>query len=403
MKIGLLSPIRPHPQRSGTRIRLYHFCREFAARHQVFLADCEEGSACLDSGLERYCQDIVRFPDSSAPFIRRIAAQALMRPFTVAPHTARKVRDWLHGHDFDAVIAAKSLGFYYAFYAGIPRRALSVIDDGATAHLHYQGVATLARSPLKKIRSLFQAGKLKRVECAMMRGCDCVVTPSMVEAGYLRSLFGREKVVTTPNGVDAAYFGVRQWKEEGGNEVLFFGTFRFEPNVDAARYLIDHIAPLCPPHLTFCLVGEDPPSDLRDRAGRDPRIRVTGYVEDLRPYLERCLAAVIPLRIGTGTRLKVLHAMAAGCPVIASRVGAEGLDVVDGEEIVIADSAMAFARAITHVESDRTFARSIGAAGRKRVEQSYGWTTIVAEFERELDKRVLQKQKGATVDKHLSR
>jgi glycosyltransferase involved in cell wall biosynthesis len=270
-------------------------------------------------------------------------------------------------------------------------------------HLHYRGVAALARSPLKKIRPLLQAGKLKRVECAMMRGCDCVVTPSTVEAGYLRSLFGREKVVTAPNGVDAAYFGVRQGKEESGNEVLFFGTFRFEPNVDAARYLIDHIAPLCPPHLTFCLVGEDPPSDLRDRAGRDPRIRVTGYVEDLRPYLERCLAAVIPLRIGTGTRLKVLHAMAAGCPVIASRVGAEGLDVVDGEDIVIADSAMAFARAITHVESDRMFANSIGAAGRKRVEQSYGWTAIVAEFERELVKRVLQKQKGATVDKHLSR
>jgi glycosyltransferase involved in cell wall biosynthesis len=111
-------------------------------------------------------------------------------------------------------------------------------------------------------------------------------------------------------------------------------------------------------------------------------------VEDLRPYLENCLAVAIPIRFGTGTRLKILHAMAAGCPVVSTGLGAEGIGAVDGKEIVIADSAAGFARAIARFEEEPAFARSIGDAGRAFVQRSYDWTTIVSDFETTLRERV---------------
>jgi polysaccharide biosynthesis protein PslH len=392
MKIGIVTLLRPHPERSGTRIRLYHLCRLLAKSHEVYVADMEQDtSLCLNSDLERFCREIHRIAVLPVPLPRALADRALLRPFSAHPSTLRNLGDWFRRYDFDAVIAAKSLGYYHARAAGMPKRTLRIIDDGATAHLHYRNASALETALVKKVRLLFQSWKLKRTEYAMMHDCDCIVTPSSEEETYLGSLFGKEKIVTAPNGVDVDYFGMRPWKGEGGKEILFFGTFRFEANVDAARYLVDRILPHLAPHQTVCLVGEDPPPDLRDRAVRDPRIRITGYVEDLRPYLERCLAVAIPLRIGTGTRLKVLHAMAAGCPVIATRLGAAGLGTIDGKEIVIADSAMAFARAIARMESDPVFARSIGAAARRRVAQSYDWTAIVTEFGRELAKHVIQK------------
>jgi polysaccharide biosynthesis protein PslH len=396
MKIGIVTLLQPHPERSGTRIRLFHFCRLLAKSHEVYLADLElEPSLCMDSGVERFCREIHRIAALPVPLLNAMADRALMRPFSAHPRTLRNLGDWFRCHDFDAIIAAKSLGFYHALAAGMPKRALSIIDDGATAHVHYRNAAALETSFIKKVRLLFQTWKLRRTECAMMQACDCIVTPSSEEGNYLGSLFGKGKILTAPNGVDVDYFGMRLWKGERGSEILFFGTYRFEANVDAARYLVDRILPHLPSHLTVCLVGEDPPPDLRERANRDPRIRITGYVEDIRPFLERCLAVAIPLRIGTGTRLKVLHAMAAGCPVIATKLGAAGIGTVDEKEIVIADSAMAFTRAITRMESDPVFARSIGAAARQRVAQSYDWTAIIAEFERELSKRVTQKAAGA--------
>jgi glycosyltransferase involved in cell wall biosynthesis len=399
MKIGIVTLLRPHPERSGTRIRLFHFCRLLAKKHEVYLADLEQdASLCMDSGVERFCREIHRIAVTPAPLPGGLADRALLRPFSAHPNMLRNLGDWFRRHDFDAIIAAKSLGYYHAHAAGMPKRTLRIIDDGATAHLHYRNTAALEASFLKKVRLLFQSWKLKRTENALMQVCDCIVTPSLEEGNYLGSLFGKEKTVTVPNGVDVDYFGKRPWKGEGSSEILFFGTFRFEANVDAARYLVDRILPHLPPHQTVCLVGEDPPADLRDRAGRDPRIRITGYVEDLRPFLERSLAVAIPLRIGTGTRLKVLHAMAAGCPVIATRLGAEGIGAVDGKEIVIADSVTAFARAIARIESDHEFARSISTAARRRIAQSYDWTAIVAEFERELSKRVTQKAACAAGD-----
>jgi glycosyltransferase involved in cell wall biosynthesis len=393
MKIGIVTLIRPHPQRSGTRIRLFHICRRLAKDHQVFLADMEQDpSICIDSGVEYLCHDICRIPVSPVPALIRWTDRLRMRPFSADPIALRHLQDWYTRYDFDVVIAAKSLGFYYALNAGIPRRALRIVDDGMTSHLHYRTAAACSASPLQKLRLNLRSLKLDRAERAMARECDLVVTPSPEEAASLGSKYGQEKTVVVPNGVDTGYFSVRPWKGKGNGELLFFGTFRFEANVDAARYLIDEILPLLPQDRRVCLVGEDPPKELRDRASRDPRVRVIGYVEDLRPYLEWCGAVVIPVRIGTGTRLKILHAMAAGCPVVSTPIGAMGIGAVDGEEIVIANTVKAFATAVTKIKEDRAFARVIGDAGRALVQRSFDWDIIVGAFEQILGERLAAKR-----------
>ncbi|MBN1131169.1 MAG: glycosyltransferase, partial [Chitinispirillaceae bacterium] len=378
-----------------TRIRLYHFCRGLAKSHTVYLADMEcDQSACRDSGIEHICREVYRLPAAPASFFSRLADRLLLKPFSADPVAFHRLRAWYGRHDFDVVISAKSLGFWYAFHAGIPVRALGVVDDGCTAHLHSRAASVTASYPLQKLRLRLQSLKLERAERAMARACDLVATPSPKEAEYLGSICGPEKTVVVPNGVDIGYFGMRPWKGDVNGEILFFGTFRFEANVNAALHLVDGILPLLPPDRRVCLAGEDPPEALRERAARDPRVRVTGYVEDLRPYLERCGAVVIPVRIGTGTRLKILHAMAAGCPVVSTTMGAEGIGAIDGKEIVLADSAAAFTGALARMAEDRSFARTLGDAGRTLVTRAYDWEAIVDGFKQRLAERRAAKREG---------
>jgi len=135
------------------------------------------------------------------------------------------------------------------------------------------------------------------------------------------------------------------------------------------------------PGVRFFIVGKDPPPAIR-RYGRDPGIVVTGTVDDVRGYFRKTTAVVVPLRIGGGTRLKILEAMAMGKPVVSTAVGAEGLEVADGENILIADDPPGMARALISVLRDRALRERLAGAGRKLVEERYDWTSIANRLER---------------------
>lgn len=162
------------------------------------------------------------------------------------------------------------------------------------------------------------------------------------------------------------------------------GTLHYEPNRDALHHFTTEIFPLvraAVPDVEFEIVGGGDQPDIA-ALGRLPGVTFTGFVDDVRDVFGRASALVVPLRSGGGTRLKILESMAAGVPVVSTTIGAEGLDLIDGEHLVIADHPTDFATGAISLLQDRAFAHRIAEQGRRRVQESYDWRGLAPTMER---------------------
>ena len=187
--------------------------------------------------------------------------------------------------------------------------------------------------------------------------------------------YGAREVLVVPNGVDTAAVAYRE--PAAGAQLLFVGHYGYQPNAAAARELAGEILPRvreqCP-GATLELVGREPPASL---ARRPPDgVRVTGAVPDVLEHLHAARAVVIPLRSGSGTRLKVLEALAAGVPVISTPLGVQGLDVRHGEDVLIGETPAELAGLAARVAADDALARRLSRAGRALVEGRYDWGAV---------------------------
>ncbi len=224
---------------------------------------------------------------------------------------------------------------------------------------------------------------LERAEQQLLSGADVHTVVSERERQLLLKHFPEAKIHVIPNGVDSAAFrdfqadGSRQMHGPGRNTVLYVGSMDYHANVDAVTWFVREIWPSIEnqfPGLTFTIAGRNPGPGVRALAS--PRVRVTGSVEDVRPYYAAALAVVVPLRVGSGTRLKILEAMAAGVPVVSTTLGAEGLAAINNLHLLLADTAGQISSALTQVLRDSELATDLSCAARSFVTEHYDWSLI---------------------------
>jgi glycosyltransferase involved in cell wall biosynthesis len=187
-----------------------------------------------------------------------------------------------------------------------------------------------------------------------------------------------------PNGVDVQYFGAEE-PNPGlpRTSLLFAGSMDYSANIDAVVWFVDNMwleLRRQHPAMSFAIVGRDPTPVVRALA--HDRVNVTGTVPDVRPYYSGALAAVVPLRIGSGTRLKILEAMAAGIPVISTKLGAEGLDLEDGTHLLLADSAREMIAAVNRLASSPELWLHLSRSGREVVSRLYDWRALTEDLYR---------------------
>jgi glycosyltransferase involved in cell wall biosynthesis len=217
------------------------------------------------------------------------------------------------------------------------------------------GDAARWRRPLLRM----QARRVRKLEERLANAMDLVLTCSDKDAAEFRRL-GADRVAVVPNGIPP----IEPGPEEGRTDLVFVGSLDWKPNADAALTLARDVWPLLRGKLAgarLVLVGRNPPSSIQDLAADD--VLVTGGVESVAPYLARARATAVPLRAGSGTRIKILEAWAAGVPVIATRIAAEGLPYTDGKDLLLAESPEELACAIERVFNDAGLARSMRQAG----------------------------------------
>jgi glycosyltransferase involved in cell wall biosynthesis len=229
-----------------------------------------------------------------------------------------------------------------------------------------------------------QAERLAAYERLKCREYDMNIFMSEIDAAEMRDGIPDLKSTVIPNGVDVMYF---QPKETLGDppSLIYAGGMNMFANKDAVLYFLKeiwtHIRDAIP-EVVFYAVGQDPPGELLEIASRDSQIRVTGYVDDVRPYISNACVYVVPLRIGGGTRLKVLDAMAMGKAIVSTSIGCEGIDISPGKNVILADDPRSFSDGTIDVIRNRVKRTNLGIEARKLVETRYSWDGIGRKLQR---------------------
>jgi glycosyltransferase involved in cell wall biosynthesis len=293
----------------------------------------------------------------------------------------KKIRAVLTAHNIDLVhLDMLHLGDYLEIFRGWPVVMVEHNVESVLLRRRVENESNLFR----KAYLFYQYLKLRRYEARVCRRANHVVTVSEIDADLLRSLSGAANITAIANGVDTSYFqDIAVPRRDHG--LVFVGGLSWFPNYDAVHYFCAEVLPRIAaeiPDVTLTIVGKRPD----DRKIRDilsnPRVRLTGLIDDVRPAIAEAAAYVVPLRIGGGTRLKILDALSMGKAIISTSVGSEGLEIVQGEHLLVADDAEGFARAVIRVLRDRELARRLGEAGRQLVQRKYEWEVIAKDLDR---------------------
>jgi glycosyltransferase involved in cell wall biosynthesis len=394
MKILILSPYPPYPPRGGGALRIYNLARGLAARHEVTLLTFAPDAAAVAAlaPLRAICR-VATVPGPPRRSLARRALTTVGSPLpdmalrNAAPAYAEALSRLLAAERFD-VVQAESIEM--AGYALAARGASPcLVLDQFNAEYMLQRRAALA--DLRRLAlaggvySLIQWRKLARYEIRLLDELDRVLVVSAEDRAALRRLAPGADPAVVPNGVDTA--AVRPGAvsgDYGPASLVFTGTLDFRPNIDALRWFVAEVLPLVRrrrPDARLLVVGRAAGPAVR-ALGDGEAVEIVGEVADVRPYIDGSAVYVVPMRIGGGSRLKLLEALAMEAPVVSTPMGAEGVEGLrDGEHLLVARSPRAFADAVLRLIARPALGASLGRNGRAHVVARYDWRAIIPRLE----------------------
>jgi polysaccharide biosynthesis protein PslH len=381
-RLLLLLPSVPLPPDAGAKLRNLGLLRAVRAAGDWHVEAIAFGAAHEQAALDaltRRAGCVV--PPPRRPARRRVLDLLAGRPDMAvrgwSPAFAAAVEAALRDRPFDLVQAE---GIEMAPYLARVPAERRVYDAHNAEFLLQRRAGELGGSLAGRLYSRLQWRRLERFERALVRHSRLVLAVSEHDANQLLALAGGQgRVRVVPNGIQVADHPFRLPKAEAAPNLLLLGKLDFRPNGEAARWLIETVLPglfaQVPQARLFC-VGAAPPDWLVRAGQHDARLAVTGYVEDERPYLRRAMALLLPLRLGGGTRLKALVAMASGVPIVSTHLGMEGLEAVADEHYLAAEAPAEWTHALRCLADDAALRQRLALAARSLVEQRYDWRVL---------------------------
>ena len=374
MRILWLTPQPPTPLEDGLNIRLRHLWEGLATRHSLWILYLQEEPTPNPAAAARLpCIAATAIP------IQGTNGRAYRHCQDHSPEVDRGIRRFLDATPVDIVVASSIwMVPYVQHLAGLPV-VIDLVD--AMSLLTYREIKG-ARTLPGKLRALRTWWGYRRYERRHFRSLRDLVLSSDVDARVVRSRAAQANVVVIPNGVDSEYFRP-QPPETESKELVFSGVMSFSPNHAAVMHFYSEILPRIwhvHPDLRFTVVGKSPPEELYRLTRGDPRVRITGYVPDIRPYLGRATAYVAPMISGAGIKNKILEAFAMAKPVVATSLACDGLHVRSGETLLVADGPESFARAVSAFLADPELRARVGRQARAHVLQHYTWRQQAERF-----------------------
>jgi len=404
-RILFLTQTLPYPLDAGAKVRAYYMLRHLGAHHRVTLASLVRPTdpASAVSHLAQFCEAIHTVPirrsffrDATSLLVSMAARQPALIVRDRSAAFRDRIRHLIGQSKYDAVhVDQIKMAQHVAGIAATPR----LIDLHNVYCEVIAGVARLTASRWRKHLLLREARTMARYERDVCRDFDEILAVTENDARRLREMIEEPRPVTAiPICVDPSEIPMIAHNEKSLG-LLCVGAMFYPPNVDGVLWFLREIFPRIRhevPEARLCIVGPRPDRAILRAATADHHVRVTGYVEDLTPHLETCAAAVVPLRAGSGMRVKILDAMARGIPVVSTRLGAEGIHVTDGENVLLADSAGEFARTVVLLLCDVDARRRLAQNARRLIETRYDWRQRYGEVDAVYERLFAPGQKGGS-------
>ena len=386
MRVLFLSTWFPYPPDNGSRIRAYHLVRALSGSHQVTLVafrpdgvEAGVSSSALDPSVQVYPvpADPYRYVD--IPEVLKFASPL---PVAFWPNAAMQqmVAQMVSSGQWDVVVAFQTPAARYALQlAGVPR----ILDvDTALSYQMYERHLRQNGS-WDRLRTWASWQKAHQYEVSLFRRFQACTVVTSVELNYVAAMLGGADctVKVVPNGVDCQHNCPGLARPVPGT-LVFNGALTYSVNYDAMRYFLAEVYPLIrqqSPDVSLTITGSISGVDTAGLQSNGD-VHFSGYVQDIRPWVASASVCVAPLRQGSGTRLKILEAMALGTPVVSTSKGAEGLDVIDGDHILLADDPTTFAHHTLRLLRDPDLRRRLTTNARSLVEERYDWLQIGQRF-----------------------
>lgn len=403
MRILILTPQLPYPPHQGTTLRNFHIIRGLAQRHEVtLLTFVEQGQRLDDEAIRPLRQHLHKLYTVPAP-ARSTGKRVWQLVTTTLPDMAHR----LYSREFATVLRGLAQdtrrfdlvqieGIELARYIDdirVVNKTTPIIFDNhnAETELQKRNMLTDLRTPRRwgaALYSLVQVLRLRRFERWACRRADGVTAVSETDRHLLQAMINQpdKPLAAIPNSLDVEEMAqaAAGWPPDPGTafDLLFTGKMDYRPNVDAVLWFADEIFPLIRaqrPQTTLAVVGQKPHARLA-RLHEMDGITVTGWVESVRPYLAQAAAVIMPFRVGSGTRLKLIEAMAAGKAVVSTHIGAEGFPVENGRHLIMADEPAQFAQAVLALLNSPEKRQALGQEAAVFARQ-YDWRVVIPQFD----------------------
>jgi glycosyltransferase involved in cell wall biosynthesis len=386
MKILFFSTENPYPPNGGHHLRTFNVLEILARRHQIhfvgFAQDKREFQYIPE--IKKFCETVdiyeVTKTGYNTSFLLLACKNLLSKDPVIArryfiQEAQRRIEQLFDQYPIDLVhMDMLALGLY----KGILKNTPVILTNHNVESLRIYRWMKIEKNPFVKSFLLYQYLKLKAFEQSICPKFDRCIVVSDYDKNYLKGLCGIDNFVVIPNGVDTHYFKPEA-AEVKSNHLVWVGGMTGPYNSDAVDFFIQKIWPLVKdkvPAATIDFAGGGPTQTLRNKAFEDKSIQVLGFVSDIRPIVQKASVFIAPIRVGSGTKIKVLNAMAQGKAVVATTVAAEGIDVTPEENILIADDPKEFTEKIVYLLGHEHVAKEMGTRARELIEKKYSWDVI---------------------------
>lgn len=397
LNILYVSPMPASPPRFGAQARMHGLMTQLARRHDltaVMLMDDEFDADECRRAMQTYCREVVmvRNPYGRAGLTKRLlqlrslaSTRSFERLRITLPALQQTLDRVLRARRFDIVnLEFPHLGHCDLRRAPPGQKPPPMIVD--SHEITYDLAQQFARAGGNLGRRLYAGAnwrKLRREELTTYRDADGVYLCSAADERRLLAQVPGVCTAVIPNAANVEYYQPRATDPPpDGRTVVYFGLLSTIPNIDGVTHFAQSIWPriaAAHPEARWKIIGGRPPPSLLALAG--PRVELTGFVPDLRPHLAAAAAVVVPLRLGGGTRLKIVEAMAMGKPVVSTTLGAEGIEAVPGRDLFVADEPAGFADAVNRLLAEPGLATRIGRSARQLAVERYGWSEAARALE----------------------
>lgn len=388
LRVLFLTLFPPSPATFGAQRRIQGLLGSLARRHDVtavsLLFPGMDPELALQ-GMRDLGAEAVVLPIRSASGrekrlvqLRSLASlQSFERRLYTLPELRRTLDTTLTGRRFDVVNVEFPFLTHYPLRQAPPGERLPrlVLDEHNVEFDLVRQMTGLGRGIGRHVHNSVNWRKVRNEEISAWKRFDGVMFTSAPDEARARALVPSIRARVVPNAVDVELFRpLPEHAPPDGRTVLFFGTFNYFPNHDGVMHFLREIWPILArsnPEARLKVIGADPPPEALAFQGE--RVEFAGLVPEVQPHIASAAVCVVPLRIGGGTRLKILEAMAMAKPIVSTRIGAEGIDATPGRELLLADDPPAFAAAVGCLLDDPALAARMGAAARTLVEGRYSW------------------------------